>query len=461
MLSEFVYREYSYISGSCHIPQVLNANPLSFVMQTPYRFALVDTENWKAYLEKYGFVVIKDVADDNHIRTATGLMWNFLESLETGIDRNKPTTWKNENWPHSLSTGIISQHGIGQSDFMWYCRLIPNVRQIFEKLWDENEMLVSFDGAGIFRSPKFNKTKANGSWYHIDQNPVHQPGKCAIQGALNLLPSGPKDGGFVVLPGSHLTYSALTALKIGNSTPSRRFFSVTEHMDVYDGIRPIKVDVSAGDFILWDSRTVHCNTQPRDMTKENQIVRMVAYICMTPKKMATPDIINTRIKAVTDNVTTNHWPHFYCPSKNPRFPHKKIPSAKKVAPKMSLSSSTEAKRLIGDDIHISCSQPIYLTSNSDEAVTRSIMQNNPAPQLVYVTNNTELGGNRIALEVVDLGPLETAGFEEIEVESKQRDSTTVVANAPQGCTKQLLDNDDNVIFYTLPTYVINGSALFP
>lgn len=318
-------------------------------MQTPYRFDLDDSENWKTYLEENGFVVIKQVADDGHIQTATGLMWNFLESLETGIDRKKPETWKNENWPHSLSTGIISQYGIGQSDFMWYCRLIPNVRRVFEKVWDEKELLVSFDGAGIFRSPKFNKTKSDGSWYHIDQNPTHQPGRCAIQGALSLLPSGQKDGGFIVLPASHKVYPALTALKVGSSMPSKRFFSVTEHMDVYDGIRPMKIDAGAGDLILWDSRTVHCNCQPRDIKKENQIVRMVAYICMTPKSLASKDTIKVRSKAILDNITTNHWPHYYCPSRTPRFPHKRIPSSKKVAPLLSLTLTTEAKCLIGTD----------------------------------------------------------------------------------------------------------------
>lgn len=82
------------------------------------------------------------------------------------------------------------------------------------------------------------------------------------------------------------------------------------------------------------------------------------------------------------------------------------------------------------------------------------MQNSPAPQLIFVTGNTELGGIKIVLEVVDLGPLEMAGFEEIKVESKQRGSTTVVAKAPPGCTKQMLDEDDNVLLYKLPTYVI-------
>jgi ectoine hydroxylase-related dioxygenase (phytanoyl-CoA dioxygenase family) len=314
-----------------------------------YRFAFEDSNAWKTYLDENGFVVIKQVADTNHIAKATDLMWQFLEALETGIDRHNPNTWINNNWPMAFATGIISQHGIGQSDFMWYCRLIPGIRRIFETIWDQKELLVSYDGAGIFRSPEYNKTKANGSWYHIDQNPTHQPGRCAIQGALNLLPSSQKDGGFLVLPGSHRIFSAFTALKIGESRPKKRYFTIQDHMDVYDGIRPIKVNAEPGDFILWDSRTAHCNCQPSDKSKTRQIVRMVAYICMTPKSMADTKTIDSRRGAIVECVTTNHWPHYYCPNSGPRFPHKNIPTSKKVPPCLSLTSLPEAKSLIASN----------------------------------------------------------------------------------------------------------------
>lgn len=39
----------------------------------------------------------------------------------------------------------------------------------------------------------------------------------------------------------------------------------------------LKVNTKAGDFILWDSRTFHCNTVPRVKT-----LRICTYICMLP-----------------------------------------------------------------------------------------------------------------------------------------------------------------------------------
>ena len=39
----------------------------------------------------------------------------------------------------------------------------------------------------------------------------------------------------------------------------------------------IKLDSQAGDFILWDSRTFHCNTVPR-----KKVLRVCTYICMLP-----------------------------------------------------------------------------------------------------------------------------------------------------------------------------------
>lgn len=315
----------------------------------PYTFSLEDTDAWKAYLDENGFVVIKQVADTNHILKATSLMWNFLESLGTGIKKDDPETWKNANWPHALGTGIISQYGIGQSDFMWYCRLIGNVRKIFELIWNDKDLLVSFDGAGLFRSSDY-PINAGGPWFHIDQNPTYQPGRCAVQGMLNLIPSRKQDGGFMVVPGSHRHYNTLTELKIGQGEPNRRFFSVTDRMAIYQGVQPVKVEAGSGDFILWDSRTAHCNCPPRDPSKKKQIIRMVAYICMTPKSMAESikALSKERKRAVEQAVTTNHWPHYFCANRPPKWGHKSIPKTFKTSVS-SLVSLREAKELIGTE----------------------------------------------------------------------------------------------------------------
>ena len=65
--------------------------------------------------------------------------------------------------------------------------------------------------------------------------------------------------------------------------------------------------------ILWDSRTIHCNTPslvyPNNIP-DNKLLRAVSYICMTPRSWADNNIISKRIEAFEKNITTSHWPHY-------------------------------------------------------------------------------------------------------------------------------------------------------
>jgi len=80
-----------------------------------------------------------------------------------------------------------------------------------------------------------------------------------------------------------------------------------------------------GDLILWDSRTIHCNTPPLidnacnnqnemkqdEKTNSNNIdfIRLASYVCMTPKSKANETTIYQRILAYQNFESTNHIPH--------------------------------------------------------------------------------------------------------------------------------------------------------
>jgi len=55
-------------------------------------------------------------------------------------------------------------------------------------------------------------------------------------------------------------------------------------------LHPVKLCLSPGDFVMWDSRTIHCNHPPSRLSVENdaakRLKRLVAYICMTPTSLA-------------------------------------------------------------------------------------------------------------------------------------------------------------------------------
>ena len=144
------------------------------------------------YLDEHGYVVIANALTNDEAATAVSKLWDYLEALGTGINRNDPNTWDNERWPTAVHGGILPGHGIGQCDAQWYIRDVPNVRQSFAAVWDTEELLVSFDGVSLWRPWSFNpewKTGLGGSWLHIDQHPLGRPGKQCVQGLVNLLPT--------------------------------------------------------------------------------------------------------------------------------------------------------------------------------------------------------------------------------------------------------------------------------
>ena len=53
---------------------------------------LEDDETWKTELEREGFTVIRAVAGEEDVDKARSLVWEWLESLGTGIKREEPDT---------------------------------------------------------------------------------------------------------------------------------------------------------------------------------------------------------------------------------------------------------------------------------------------------------------------------------------------------------------------------------
>jgi hypothetical protein len=76
------------------------------------------------------------------------------------------------------------------------------------------------------------------------------------------------------------------------------------------------VHCQAGDMILWDSRTVHCNTPATAIEKRHQdepvdLLRIVAYISMSPTTFVNGRTLDEfrekRKQMVENNCTLTHW----------------------------------------------------------------------------------------------------------------------------------------------------------
>lgn len=269
------------------------------------------------HLDEFGFAVVAAMGSADARNEAEELLMAFLEE-HAGWDHTDPSTWTTESFENVADTskGILYKRGIGQSQFQWFIRTQPGVRASFQTIWGTDELLTSFDGCNVFRpwhsavaDPSW---KTLGGWWHVDQG-RSKLGRHAVQGLVTLRDANAQTGGLCVIPGSHRHHERIAGNVEG----------YTDYVRIHDGDPvmdlPKKLVVAqAGDLILWDSRTVHCNTPalaehpPTEAQHPTtDFLRIASYVCMTPSSMADSAIVRVRQRAYCNRMTTGHWPHCF------------------------------------------------------------------------------------------------------------------------------------------------------
>jgi len=234
------------------------------VIETP-RFDAADVEGWKAHLAAHGFVVLAQAASPDEVQLAWSLLWDFIEASDRAgqIRRGDVGTWgdddrKDFGWPAGKADGIIHDRGIGQSELLWYIRGLPTLHRAFASIWRTDRLVTSFDGAGAFRpfgqDESWKTTKRH--WYHVDQAHM-KPGLHCIQGQVTLTDVTAATGGLVVVPGSHKFHTEVLRSYARTNWDYIALRSTDRILT--EGGGPRLVAARAGDAILWDSRTIHCN----------------------------------------------------------------------------------------------------------------------------------------------------------------------------------------------------------
>lgn len=197
----------------------------------------------------------------------------------------------------------------------WEARMEPAVIEIFEKLWETKELISSFDGLNV--SLPRRKDVAWTPWPHCDQNQARK-GMQAVQGLLNFAPNGPKDGGLVLMKGSaklfneYFSQERESYLHEDAPPPELKYQDLfLFHQDDLKwfeerGCELVKINMEPGDFVLWDSRTIHYAELP-----QGDQIRHVQYICMTPRRFATAKALELKKQCFDNWLGTTHWPHWY------------------------------------------------------------------------------------------------------------------------------------------------------
>ncbi|CAF1266991.1 unnamed protein product [Rotaria sp. Silwood1] len=295
----------------------MNVNQIDYTTPSP-RFSVTNDKELQdgfTYLNENGYVVISDVLNQDEINENKQLLWKFIENASKGaIKRDDPDTWSNQ-WPSFSSHGLIATFGIGQSDFLWSVRSHPQVKNVFARLWNTRQLLVSFDGCGVFRDWRYNPMwKTSGGWEHVDQNPKKKPDRCCIQGIVSLTDQNERSGGLIVYPHTHLRFTELCDI----TENSNDFVKVPSNHSIMNHGQTLGklVHCRAGDLILWDSRLIHCNSpataiEERCPNEPVGLLRIAAYVSMSPTTFVNGQTLDEfrekRKEMVQNNYTLTHW----------------------------------------------------------------------------------------------------------------------------------------------------------
>ena len=282
-------------------------------MTITYEFEkyLTNKENIKKTIEKYG-VAICPILDENECVEMINNKWNLLEYLtkdfEIPINRNDNTTYKQilELYPNHK---MLLQHWkVGHSELVWKVRQNPKVKEVFSKIWNTEDLIVSFDGASIYILDKPNRVQ--NSWFHVDQSYTRNNFEC-IQSWINAYDTNEGDATLVILENSHNYHSGFQ--KEFEITDKKDWFKLQnkEQYDYYinNNCLEKRIKCPKGYGVFWDSRLVHYGNPVEKTSPDNYNYRCVVYICMTPRSFANKKELEKRKKIFNELRMTSHWPH--------------------------------------------------------------------------------------------------------------------------------------------------------
>lgn len=289
----------------CFVPEPLTFDSDGFVTS----FAVEEAAGIREFFAKYGFVVVRNLADSSACEASIAEIWSLLERECPGLQRSDAGTWQ-KRWPSLAQLGIVG-NAFPLSPQFFRNRQTPDVHRAFAILFGTQKLMVNVGRASVMRPTvglKLNsgdpnvadrpewRTVAGESWLHWDLNPFTGASssfswrvkdmmanrgynRLRVQGVLALCDSGPDDGGFFCVPGSHRVIRGWAAEHMreqrqGISHPES---CVQVHLPEGDELRQHgqKVPIRAGSLLIWNAALAHCN-----YPNQSSNFRMAQYIQM-------------------------------------------------------------------------------------------------------------------------------------------------------------------------------------
>jgi hypothetical protein len=204
---------------------------------------------------------------------------------------------------------LLQHYSIGHAQYVWNLRQNPKIVRIFSTIWNRVSLLTSFDGVSYHfphEVTKFGAFTGRSIWLHTDQSFTRNDFEC-IQSFVTGYDVNEGDASLKFLEGSG-KFHAECREKFGIESKDDWYKLNADEMKFYmeeKGCKMKCVKCKAGDMVLWDSRTIHCGTEPLK-NREKPNFRHVVYICMLPRKRMNETLLKKRRDAFEEMRMTTH-----------------------------------------------------------------------------------------------------------------------------------------------------------
>jgi len=105
--------------------------------------------DWRDEFHKTGVAVVKGVVTPERAAYYRQKQVEWLQSFGLGFDPNDESTWTQDHLPVAFKGGMYFGYASNHEKYVWEARTEPKVVEVFEKLWETNELIVSFDGQNV------------------------------------------------------------------------------------------------------------------------------------------------------------------------------------------------------------------------------------------------------------------------------------------------------------------------
>ncbi|KAJ5649464.1 uncharacterized protein N7484_003187 [Penicillium longicatenatum] len=100
-------------------------------------------------LARGGYAAVKGAVPRERAVQYANDMYTWLEGFNLGYKRDDPATVSKDSLPVINEKGMCMHYCVGHKDFAWAIRSEPKVIEAFENVYDDQELIVSFDAVNF------------------------------------------------------------------------------------------------------------------------------------------------------------------------------------------------------------------------------------------------------------------------------------------------------------------------